>query len=184
MGLATLQIWFTAEGSPCTISERDEHDNLPWQVAIMHCDGRVLNWCGRRYVGIPAPCGHVEVKVPPGCYVIRGGESMGVNAHGGVTGNHMTDHAVVTACCDENTCVTLFAPSAHNCIFGVVAAIQGAVAFNKLAAEIATPALEALRVVAERLPRSNFDYGAIPVMQELLKGVDHGTGPNNPATHK
>jgi hypothetical protein len=180
MGMATLQIWFTAEGSPCTISERDEHDNLPWQVAIMHCDGRVLTWCGRRYVAIPAPCGHVELKVPPGCYVIRGGESMGVDAHGGVTGNHMTDHAVVTACCDEATCVTLFAPSAHNCVFGVVAAITGAIAFNKLPAEIGRPALAALQAVAERLPRSNFDYGAIPVMQELLKGVDRPQG-NEPA---
>jgi len=177
MGMAKLQIWFTAEGSPCTISERDEHDNLPWEVAIMHCDGQVLNWCGRRYVGLKAPCGHLEVEVPPGCYIIRGGESMGVNAHGGVTGNHMTDHAVVTACCDESTCVTLFAPSLHNCVFGVVVAVNGAIAANKLPADVGRPALAALKALSERLPRSNFDYAAIPVMEELLKGV------NNPKRH-
>jgi len=173
MGMAKLQIWFTAEGSPCTISERDEHDNLPWEVAIMHCSGKVLNWCGRRYVGLKAPCGHLEVEVPPGCYIIRGGENMGVDHHGGVTGNHMTDHAVVTACCDESTCVTLFAPSLHNCVFGVAAAVQGAIAFNKLPAEIGRPALAALKTLAERLPRSNFDYAAIPVMEELLKCVNN-----------
>ncbi len=173
MGKAKLQIWFTAEGSPCTISERDEHDNLPWQVAIMHCGGQVLNWCGRRYVGIPAPCGHVEIEVPPGCYVIRGGENMGVDAHGGVTGNHLTDHAVVTACCDEPTCVTLFAPSLHNCVFGVNAALTGAIAANRLPAEIGRPALAALKAVAERLPRSNFDDAALAVMEELLEGVNN-----------
>jgi hypothetical protein len=172
MGLATLQIWFTSEGAPCTISERDEHDNLPWEVAVMHCDGRALKWCGRRYVGIPAPCGHVELKVPPGCYVIRGGENLRVDTHDGVLGNHMTDHAVVTACCDESTCVTLFAPSAHNCVFGVTAALTGLVAADKLPAEVARPALEALKAVAERLPRSGFDDAAIPVMEELLKSVE------------
>lgn len=143
----------------------------------MHCDGQVLNWCGRRYVGLKAPCGHLEVEVPPGCYIIRGGESMGVNAHGGVTGNHMTDHAVVTACCDESTCVTLFAPSLHNCVFGVVVAVNGAIAANKLPADVGRPALAALKALSERLPRSNFDYAAIPVMEELLKGV------NNPKRH-
>jgi hypothetical protein len=173
MGMAKLQIWFTAEGSPCTISERDEHDNLPWEVAIMHCDGRALTWCGRRYVGIPARCGHVEIDVPPGCYVIRGGENMGVDAHGGVTGNHLTDHAVVTACCDESTCVTLFAPSLHNCVFGVRKAVTQAIAADKLPADVGRPALAALEAVAERLPKSNFDYAALAVMEELLEGVNN-----------
>jgi len=179
MGMAKLQIWFTAEGSPCTISERHEdpqHSHggtLPWEVAIMHCNGKVLNWCHRRYVGIKAPCGYVEIEVPPGCYVIRGGESMGVNAHGGVTGNHMTDHAVVTACCDESTCVTLFAPSLHSCVHGVVVAVRDAIAFNKIPAELGKPVLTALKALSERLPKSDFDDEAIPVMEELLRGLDN-----------
>ena len=172
MGMAKLQIWFTAEGSPCTISERDEHDNLPWEVAIMHCSGKVLNWCGRRFVGIKAPCGHVEVKVPPGCYVIRGGEQMGVNAHGGITGNHLTDHAVVTACCDSETCVTLFAPSLHNCLFGVEHAVAGAIAFDRVPRKLGEPFLKTLRALADRMPMSDFDVAAFPVIDELLKGVN------------
>ena len=139
----------------------------------MHCDGRVLNWCGRRYVGIPAPCGHVEITVPPGCYVLRGGENMGVDAHGGVTGNHLTDHAVVTACCDESTCVTLFAPSLHNCVFGVRVALRAAMAVEKVPAELGEPALAALEAVAERLPKSTFDHAALRVMDELIKCVNH-----------
>jgi hypothetical protein len=173
MGMAKLQIWFTAEGNPCTISERDDHDNLPWEVAIMHCSGQVLSWCGRRYVGLIARCGHLEVEVPPGCYVIRGGESMGVNPHGGITGNHLTDHAVVTACCDESTCVTLFAPSLHSCLFGFNAALAGAIAHDRLDDAAGRPVLEAMKVLFDKLPKSEFDDAAIPVMQELIRSVDN-----------
>jgi hypothetical protein len=172
MGMSTLQIWITSEGSPCTISERDDHDNTPWQVAVMHCDGRVLTWCGRRYVGLVAPCGHLEIKVPPGCYIIRAGEGMGVDKKGGLTGNHLSDHAVVTACCDESICVMLFAPTLHNCVFGVNAAIDRAVAANVVPAELARPALAALKALAEKLPASDFDKAALPVMNELLAGAD------------
>ena len=172
MGMAKLQIWFTAEGSPCTISERDEHDSLPWEVAIMHCSGNLLNWCGRRFVGIKAPCGHVEVEVPPGCYVIRGGEQMGVDAFGGVTGNHLTDHAVVTACCDSETCVTLFAPSLHSCLYGVVHAVRGGMAVGRVPLELGEQVLKALGALAERMPKSDFDVASFAVIDELLKGVN------------
>lgn len=172
MGLAKLQIWFTAEGAPCKISDHDAHDGLPWEVAIMTCDGNVLEWCKRRYVGIPAPCGHVEVEVPPGCYIIRGGEQMGVNPHGGITGNHLTDHAVVTACCDKEVCVTLFAPSLHNCLHGVHVAVRDAMVFQKIPAELGKTFLAALKPLQERAPKSNFDTAAIPVMDELIKGVN------------
>jgi len=171
MGMSTLQIWITSEGSPCTISERDEHDNTPWQVAIMHCDGRVLNWCNRRYVAIPAPCGHVEVQVPPGCYIIRAGEAMRVDKKGGLIGNHMSDHAVVTACCDESVCVTLFAPTLHNCVRGVVVALGGAVEANLIPAETARPALTALKALNDKLPASAFDTASQAVMDEVLKGA-------------
>lgn len=83
-----------------------------WVVAIFTCDGKVLEWCGRKYESIPAKCGHAEVEVPPGCYVIR------ATAHswwaGGVLyGNWATDRAVIQACCDQHHCVTLYAPSAQ-----------------------------------------------------------------------
>jgi hypothetical protein len=46
MGLAKLQIWITSEGDPCAISERDEHDNTPWVVAIWHATADCLNGAG------------------------------------------------------------------------------------------------------------------------------------------
>lgn len=171
MGMSTIQIWITEEGSPCTISET--HDDNPWQVAIMGCDGRVLKWCKRTYTGLVTKCGHIEVQVPPGCYVIRGGVGLGVDKKKGtLIGNHLTDHAVVTACCDERVCVTLFAPSLHSCIFGVRAAVDRAVAGNLVAAELARPALAALKALADNVPGSAFDKAALGAMDELLKTAD------------
>lgn len=172
MGLGKLQIWITAEGSPCTISERDEHDNLPWEVAIMHCNGRVLKWCGRKYVGLIARCGHLEVDVPPGCYVIRAGENMGVNAHGGITGNHLSDHAVVNVCGDQTVCVMLFAPSLHNCLFATREAVQGAMTAKIIPVEIGRPVVNAIKALSEQLPKSTFDEESLTVMEELLKNVE------------
>lgn len=173
MGLVKLQIFFHSEYEPCKISDHDTHDSLPWEVAIMTCDGKALEWCKRRYVGIKAPCGFVEVEVPPGCYIVRGGENMRVGTHGGVLGNHMTDHAIVIACCDADTCVHLFAPTLHNCVFGVVAALNEAIAVKKVPADLGRNAVTALKAVQERLPKANFDINEGPVMEELLKGVNN-----------
>jgi hypothetical protein len=100
---------------------------------------------------------------------------MGVTKKGGLTGNHLTDHAVVTACCDESICVTLFAPTLHNCVFGVRAALDRAVGANLVAAELARPALTALKALAEKLPASDFDKASQAVMEELLKSADKQT---------
>ena len=176
MGLAKLQIWITSEGDPCNISERDEHDNLPWRVAIMHCDGRVLRWCGRDYFNLLARCGHLEVEVPPGCYVIRAADGMALTPTGGVTGNHWSDHAVVTACCDESTCVTLFAPSAHTCGHGFLQVLDRLIAHDRVPREAGEEARRALTAIIERLPRANFDYAALPLMDELLKAAEQPVG--------
>jgi hypothetical protein len=170
MGMATIQIWITSEGSPCTISERDEHDNTPWYVAIMHCDGRVLKWCKTDYSAMVAECGHLEVKVPPGCYIIRAGEGLRVDPKtGGLLGNHLSDHAVVTACCDETVCVTLFAPTLHNCLFGVHAALQEAAKTNLVPRNLAEPAIAALAALRKEVKGSPFDERGIAAMSDLLQ---------------
>jgi hypothetical protein len=172
MGLVTLQVIVHSEIEPCKVSDHDTHDGVPWEVAIMTCDGKALNYCKTNYVGIPAPCGIAEIKVPPGCYIVRGGENLRIGNHGGVLGNHMTDHAIVIACCDDDVCVHLFAPTLHNCVFGVTAALNEAIAVKKVPADLGKNALTALKAIHERLPKSDFDVAAIPVMEELLKGVN------------
>jgi len=180
MGLGKLQVWITSEGDPCKISERDEHDNLPWVVAIMHCDGRVLDWCGRKYFGLEAKCGHLEVEIPPGCYIVRAADGQSLNPQGGVTGNHWSDHGVVTVCCDQVTCVTLFAPSAHHCGHGFLRVVERLVAADRIPREIGVRAQEALTEILKRLPQSNYDNAALPMLDNLLKHAEKPKGKGAP----
>jgi hypothetical protein len=144
MSTATLNVWITNLGDPCTIAN-DAASGLPhaWVVAVSHCDGRVVNWSEGRYRfhnedkwtpitphtppgstgpaaqgwwydSIPTLDGHVEIELPPGCYVVRA--SMHTWFLNGVFyGNWATDRAVVCACCGEDVCVTLYAPTAIAC---------------------------------------------------------------------
>lgn len=138
MSTATLNVWITNLGDPCTIAN-DPGLQKPWVVAVAHCDGRVLNWSEGRYRhhredewipihqhpgsggttgwwynSIPTRDGHVEIEVPPGCYVVRATmHSWFIN--GLLYGNWATERAVVQACCGDDVCTTLYAPSAIAC---------------------------------------------------------------------
>ena len=86
MGMSKLNIWITDLGRSCEMAKRD------YVVAIFTCDGKVLEWCGRKYESIPAKRGHAEVEVPPGCAMsygrrpIRGGQAGCCTAIGLQTG--------------------------------------------------------------------------------------------------
>lgn len=136
MAIATLNVYITELGQPCTITNRT------WVVAVSHCDGTVLNWSEGRYRrragdpwtpiqphvppstpplpqgwyydSIPADNGHVEIEVPPGCYVIRATMHSWFT-HGVIYGNWATERVIVQACCGEDVCTTLYAPSAIAC---------------------------------------------------------------------
>lgn len=110
MSTGTLDIWITAPGDPCRI------DNETYQVAIAHCDGAVLEWCGEEYVGLDAECGHLEVEVPPGCYQIRAVRNRILIGSGGIyVGNWLTESAIVQVRCGDDHCVTLYTPAAKTC---------------------------------------------------------------------
>jgi hypothetical protein len=174
MGLAKLSIWITSQGDPCKISERDEHDNTPWVVAIWHCDGDLLTWCGKQYYNLVAKCGHLEVTLPPGTYVIRAADGMALNPNGTITGNHWSDHAVVTVCCEESTCATLYAPSAHSCGIGFLTVLERMVQAKRIPADIGNNAVAALKKVIDKIPMTRFEEKALPKMQELLLIAEKG----------
>src|SRR3990170_8539098 len=109
MGFAKLNVWITELGTACKIDKRT------WYVNIYTCDGRILEWCSRRYAALPAKCGHLEVEVPPGCYLVNAVWGYWTDPQGVIHGNHFTHNAVIQACCDETTCATLFAPVNHTC---------------------------------------------------------------------
>jgi hypothetical protein len=139
MTTANLNVFVAELGQPCTISNRR------WVVAVLHCDGRLLNWSEGRYRyhsedpwtnilphvpphtpdtpplpkgwyydNVPAENGHVEIEVPPGCYVLVGSMHTWYT-HGIFKGNWYTDHAIVQAVCGQDVCTTLYAPTEERC---------------------------------------------------------------------
>lgn len=138
MSTSILNVWITNLGDPCSIANDPNLPN-PWVVAVAHCSGRVLNWSEGRYRhhredpwipirrhsgshgamgwwydSIPTRDGHVEIELPPGSYVVRATmHSWFVN--GLLFGNWATERAVVQACCGNDVCATLYAPSAMAC---------------------------------------------------------------------
>ena len=138
MSTALLNVWITDLGDPCSVAN---DPGLPhaWVVAVSRCDGRLLNWSEGRfrfrsddpwmaipyhtppggtpgwwYESVPTRDGHVEIELPPGCYVVRATmHDWFVN--GLLYGNWATERAVVQACCGKDVCATLYAPSAPAC---------------------------------------------------------------------
>jgi len=119
MGMGRLNVFVSGVDDPCSVDQRT------WYVTIFDCDGRVLEHCGRRYVVLPARCGHLEVEVPPGCYYVKAVWGFTVVRPGLVYRvNHFTDAGIVQVCCDQHACIKLFNPSAHRCGFIYVRALR------------------------------------------------------------
>jgi hypothetical protein len=107
MSTAKLNIWIARRGRSCEIEDRFEHF-----VYITGCDGKPLRWCRKTYVRLRTRCGHLEVEVPPGCYIVGAVE----NASGiRPFGNHLTHVGIVRVNCGDHACVTLFDPTFHFC---------------------------------------------------------------------
>jgi len=129
MGMARLNVWITATDDPCAI------DNRTWFVNIYDCHGKILEWCGRKFGVLRAPCGHLDIEIPPGCYRVNAVWSFRTEG-GAYYGNHFTDNAVICACCDEHVCVKLFNPSIHRCGIIFTRAVQDLIAQKALTPEM------------------------------------------------
>jgi len=170
MGMAKLNVWVSATDDPCAI------DNRTWYVTIFNCDGHVLEWCGKRYVVLPARCGHLEVEVPPGCYRINAVWSF--SFLGGVFYvNHFTDSAVVQACCEETVCVTLFNPSIHRCGTILLRAVKDLVAQKGINPEIAQQVDRAVNALVAATPRpvKGFELDILDEIEKLVREQERPT---------
>lgn len=145
MGMAKLNIYVSGLDDPCKVDQRT------WFVTIFNCDGSVLEHCGRRFVVIPARCGHLEVKVPPGCYYIKAVWNFRVITPNLVyRANHFTDAAIVTACCEQTVCVKLFNPSVHRCGYIYVRALRDLARQGVIDAQLPERAARVVNEVAEQ----------------------------------
>src|ERR1041384_5051160 len=168
MSTAKLNIWITQKGDPCRINKETLF------VHVLHCNGEVLEWCGRRYLHIPARCGHLELEVPVGCYIVGAVENPG-----GIPplGNHLTHVAIVRADCGKDICVTLFDPTFHMCAHWFLTALKdhiGVQAVPQAATAAARNAAQAVDTLIRQIPQDPFPTQQAKVLAEPTP-KDEGT---------
>ena len=78
---------------------------------------------------------HVELDVPPGCYLVRAWVC---------SGNLWTDRAMVMVRCGEDACVNLIVPRRHNCIREVIIPLGMEAREHRLPIDGLRPAVEFL----------------------------------------
>ena len=165
MGMAKLNIWVSGMDDPCSV------DNRTWYVTIYDCNGDVLQWCGKKYVLLEAPCGHLEVEVPPGCYYLKAVWDFTIVFPGiEYRVNHFTDAAIVQVCSDETSCVKLFNPSAHRCGSIYVRAVRDMLRQKVIKAETAQKVTQAIEGLLVQIPRplKEFELGHLDEIDKFM----------------
>ena len=197
MSTSIVNVWISNLGDPCTITN-DAASGLPhaWVVAVSHCDGRLLNWSEGRcrfrrddpwtpiglhtppggtagwwYDSIPTLDGHVEIELPPGQYVLRGSmHTWFVN--GLLYGNWATDHAITQACCGEEVCATLYAPSAPACWVPLFEFVIPLLARHNILDPAVVRALEAVRGHIKADAASAFELAELQTLRRAFEQMD------------
>ena len=108
-GFGKLNVSVSKLKKPCEISNRT------WYITIYHCSGPLLEWCGKKFIVIPAKYGMANIRVPPGCYKVGAVWSYFELPNGNYQANHFTDSALVNVGCGEVKCIKLFNPTLHTC---------------------------------------------------------------------
>jgi hypothetical protein len=171
MSTARLNVWVTQVGKPCRIdSERT------WFVHILHCNGEILEWCGRRYVNLKTECGHLDVEIPPGCYTVVATWSPSHDPNNVPTslGNHISHLSIVRANCGDHVCVTLFPPTFHFCGIWWLTAVADAVKMDALPREVADRAREAVEAALEATEQ-RIDPFTTTMQKSLRQAEDEAT---------
>lgn len=162
MSTATLNVWITRIGDPCHITD------LEYFVTVVDCEGKVLEWCGRKYSFIPAPCGHATIEIPPGCYAVFAGQDprgIGIPPFG----NLLTHVQPVRANCGDHVCVTLFAPTLHFCGTWFQQAVQGIInvgGFKGVEPNLPRAAVQAVQALLDKVSTDEFTNNTVGVINQ------------------
>lgn len=209
MSTSILNVWITSLGDPCSIAN-DRGLPHAWVVAVSHCDGSVVNWSEARYRfhsddawtpvpqhvvaggkeqgwwcdSIPTRDGHVEIELPPGCYVLRGTMHSWFS-HGVLYGNWATDRAVVQACCGKETCATLYAPSAPACSIPLFEIVLPLLVREKVITQAqGKRVIDAMKEVFKPEDASPFEQNERRTLLGNFEQMGKGGGGSRPRTRK
>jgi len=163
MGLGTLNVWIHDKGDPCKISDET------WFVAVTYCSGVPVEWCGTTYAGMEAKCGHIEIEIPPGCYVVFAWQILIVPGAPPpfniiITFSHFS---LVMVECDCKACVHLYNPTPRQSIGRAGDVGRSLVEKGGVPREEAERLAEAVRAVLEHLPKTAQDVA----LEQLLEGA-------------
>lgn len=167
--MAKLNIWISAMDDPCGVDDKHK-----WFVTIYDCDGNVLQWGKKKYVVLPANCGHLEVEVPPGCYYIKAVWSYYVKGEI-YHCNHFTDAAIVQAVCGQTICVKLFNPSLHRCGKIIIKAAEVFAQAKGLKADILKKYETSIQAILKDVPVPNklFELGHMEELDKMVKELSN-----------
>lgn len=172
MADSTLSIIIRDPAHPCAPYQSTRHS---FRVQIFHCDGTPLFWKGVN-LGLPgfwlvepgAKGGriHAQVKVPPGCYLVRAIATCK---------NVITDWAYVGVGCDQTVCVNLTIPTVRHCVQRTIAALhlgtldppEGERRVVEQMPEEVERAAELLGIIADKLPPDPPEFPAPPTEKEI-----------------
>lgn len=164
MGLGKLNIWIRYEPNvtwSCKVDTVDWPGWNGWLVTIKDCCGRILEWCGKRYSRVgPTKHGHIEIEVPPGCYILSA-----ISLAKG--SNTFTAPSYVQVGCDETVCVNLLAPIANVCSWYDIVGIRQGVRENVIPPEVAKKAIDAIREVIKYREPPIKRPGAVTIEREI-----------------
>lgn len=206
MGVGKLNVYITSLGQPCKVDNerwvvaiahcdgnilnwsegryRTKTDDA-WTRIAKHrppaASGTPSLPDGWWYDSIPAENGHVEIEVPPGCYVITASKHTWTGivydqgfAKWALYGNWATDHAIVNVHSDEDVCATLYSPTVQPCWkrlfdFVIPMAIRSLQKQKLLKAEDAKSVQDAAKVLDERLFKPLIAQGVTPFEERDLE---------------
>jgi hypothetical protein len=109
MGLATLNVWIADREDPCRMSDEEG-----WHVVVVDCGRRLVKWCELENP-TRAKCGHADITLPPGCYIVFAAKSWDIIGSGEVLAKDVTQATRVTVSCDDNACVHLYTSQERMC---------------------------------------------------------------------
>jgi hypothetical protein len=162
MGMAKLNVWVRDKDFPCKPDMR-----WKWSVDVFVCDGTPLKWCGTTYYGAHETWhGHVEIEVPPGCYIVR--------ARTGSKGHHnlFTHATMVIVRCGDTACVNLVPPGVWTCGVQFNMALEFQAKTGNIPRGLAERAMEANCAVLEHLPRDMFPVAEAEAVDDVLKRAE------------
>jgi hypothetical protein len=125
-----------------------------------------VEWCNKVFGFMVAECGHLEVEIPPGCYIVWALQLVWLPPPAKFPLFRATHFAIVMVECEQSACVHLYFPTARqsnrdSANAARILAEEGAVPRKK-----AEALLDAANALLEHLPKTGHDEAAERAVQE------------------